>query len=128
MVPFLPLLSCESSVSVKENPHRKKRSNQNPSFFPLEGAVSIFSHHFHPPYCNAWWGSRTNFPLSQETDFCLDLVTNTKYIIFYRFWTVNRKSIEYPGFTNYFEKTNKKCMPWSNKTWLDILRLTVNQQ
>ena len=26
MVPSLPLLSCESSVSVKENPDRKKKS------------------------------------------------------------------------------------------------------
>ena len=25
MVPSLPLLSCESSVSVKENPYRKKK-------------------------------------------------------------------------------------------------------
>ena len=25
MVPYLPLLSCESSVSVKENPDRKKK-------------------------------------------------------------------------------------------------------
>ena len=32
MVPSLPLLSCESSVSVKENPDRKKKkilSNKN---------------------------------------------------------------------------------------------------
>ena len=27
MVPFLPLLSCKSSVSVKENPDRKKKKN-----------------------------------------------------------------------------------------------------
>ena len=27
MVPSLPLLSCESSVSVKENPDRKKKKN-----------------------------------------------------------------------------------------------------
>ena len=28
MVPSLPLLSCESSVSVKENPDRKKKNTQ----------------------------------------------------------------------------------------------------
>ena len=27
MVPSLPLLSCESSVSVKENPDEKKKKN-----------------------------------------------------------------------------------------------------
>ena len=29
MVPSLPLLSCESSESVKENPARKKNSRDN---------------------------------------------------------------------------------------------------
>ena len=29
MVPSLPLLSCESSVSVKENPDRKKTTKKN---------------------------------------------------------------------------------------------------
>ena len=29
MVPSLPLLSCESSVSVKENPDRKKKKNSD---------------------------------------------------------------------------------------------------
>ena len=28
MVPSLPLLSCESSVSVKENPDRKKKEKE----------------------------------------------------------------------------------------------------
>ena len=28
MVPSLPLLSCESSVSVKENPDRKKKNKK----------------------------------------------------------------------------------------------------
>ena len=29
MVPSLPLLSCESSVSMEENPDRKKNDNNN---------------------------------------------------------------------------------------------------
>ena len=29
MVPSLPLLSCESPVSVKENPDRKKKEKKN---------------------------------------------------------------------------------------------------
>ena len=30
MAPSLPLLSCESSVTVKENPDRKKKKNHIP--------------------------------------------------------------------------------------------------
>ena len=34
MVPFLPLLSCELSVSVKENPDRKKKKKMSTTFLP----------------------------------------------------------------------------------------------
>ena len=40
MVPFLPLLSCELSVSVKENPHRKKKQKTTST---KSGQVSTMS-------------------------------------------------------------------------------------
>ena len=55
-------------------------SNQNPSFFPLEGAVPISVLYFHPPYCNAWWGSHLKINL---TFLFLFSVTPIKYTIFF---------------------------------------------
>ena len=40
MVPSLPLLSCELSMSVKENPDRKKKNNNEPSL-KLEVEFSV---------------------------------------------------------------------------------------
>ena len=39
MAPSLPLLSCESSVSVKENPDRLKTKSE--SYFPSSGNVVL---------------------------------------------------------------------------------------
>ena len=45
MVPSLPLLSCESSVSVKENPDRKKKIRDNylqhTNFLSLDSEESV---------------------------------------------------------------------------------------
>ena len=56
MVPFLPLLSCESPVSVKENPDRKKKKKKKKNitsknrllktcqvFFGTPGTPSVFT-------------------------------------------------------------------------------------
>ena len=39
MVPSLPLLSCELSVSVKENPDRKKKKKRNDCFLSYDCTI-----------------------------------------------------------------------------------------
>ena len=51
MVPSLPLLSCKSSVSVKENPDRKKKKKKN-------GLKSA-------DLQNARWYQNVHFPIGQ---------------------------------------------------------------
>ena len=55
MVPSLPLLSCESSVSVKENPDRKKkkkksnkRKNKVKSTDQIKESKNLFETSFKP--------------------------------------------------------------------------------
>ena len=45
MVPSLPMLSCESSVSVKENPDRKKktRNKTNKKYLPKKLQLLLIS-------------------------------------------------------------------------------------
>ena len=42
MAPSLPLLSCESSVSVKENPDRKKKKKKNLGIFKTHRRILEF--------------------------------------------------------------------------------------
>ena len=50
MVPSLPLLSCKSSVSVKENPDRKKKKKNGLKIADLQ---------------NARWYQNVHFPIGQ---------------------------------------------------------------
>ena len=68
---------------------------------------------------------RLILPLSRETDLCLILMANTKYIVCQSFQTLNRNLIEYPRFTNCYGKHSKKRMLWQSETKLHGDMVTV---
>ena len=57
MVPSLPLLSCGSSVSVKENPDRKKKKKKNSS----EDSVNFLKSQSSSLVPNKYWFAYLSF-------------------------------------------------------------------
>ena len=103
-------------------------SNQTPSFFPMEDAVTIFSkfrfrQHFTTP--------------SQENNLDIFLCVwfyhchcRRNYILhsfFYRFQALKLNLVEYFRFTNCYGKANKKRISWHRETWMDTDCLLVSQ-
>ena len=89
--------------------------NQNLSFFPVWGFVSISENwnfgDIFPSFENNFDISfRVILPLSQETELCLVLMSNTRYIVCLLFPDSHPEShpIKYLSFTKCYGKANKK--------------------
>ena len=59
MAPSLPLLSCESSVTVKENPDRKKKKNHIPVTNTCSKLSIIKTAYYNE--CENWWSALKHF-------------------------------------------------------------------
>ena len=79
MFPSLPLQSCELSVSVKENPDRKKNNNNNICVFIMMYALNTacFS-----------WGGNVSYQKMRETEMKISLMKSvhrtSNYLIFFQ--------------------------------------------